>query len=134
MKALSIRPPWVYAIFHLGKAVENRGDHALGWRKYRGPLVIHASKTWDQKGYEFLTEYMGEYVPSRELHVFGALQGIVNFTGIITSREELETPEDRRWFSGDVGLVFEDPREFKTPIPWRGQLGIFDVPDHILKK
>ena len=103
--------------------MENRSEHALGW-KYRGPLLIHASKTWDQKGYEILTETMDEYVPSRGLHVFGEIQGIVDLVDIVTSRDDLD-PEARRWFFGDVGLVLEDPREFKKPIPHRGHVGLF---------
>ena len=95
-------------------------------------MVIHASKTWDQRGYEFLTEQMDEYVPSRYFHVFGALQGVVSFVDLVTSRDEL-TPPQRRWFFGDVGLVFEDAKEFKKPILWRGQVGIFSVPDNVLK-
>jgi len=112
--------------------VENRGEFALGWR-HRGPLLIHACLTWDQEGYEFLTKSMDEYVPSRGLHVFGAIQGIVDLVDIVTSRDDLD-PEARRWFFGDVGLVLENPREFKKPIPHRGHRGLFNVLDGIIKE
>ena len=36
MKALSLRPHWAYAIFHLGKDIENRTWSTA----YRGPLLI----------------------------------------------------------------------------------------------
>jgi hypothetical protein len=41
MKALSVCQPWAWAIVHDIKMVENR------WRRtnYRGPLVIHASRS-----------------------------------------------------------------------------------------
>jgi len=113
--------------------VENRSENFLKYETIVPcPLVIHASKTWDQRGYEFLTKTMDEYVPSKERHVFGALQGTVNFVDLVTSSDELEV-EQRRWFFGDVGLVFENAKEFKKPIPWRGQLGIFYVPDNRIR-
>lgn len=42
MKALSIRQPWAHAILHLGKRVENRDWQGCA---YRGPVLLHASKT-----------------------------------------------------------------------------------------
>lgn len=117
---------------HLQKTVENRSEHFLKLERIVPcPLIIHASKTWDQKGYEFLTQRMDEYVPSKKHHVFGALQGIVRLVDIVTNRDELTT-EQRRWFFGDVGLVFEKAKEFKRAVPWRGQLGIFYVPDNVI--
>ena len=39
MKALTIKQPWVHAILHEGKDIENRS-----WqRSFRGWLAIHAS-------------------------------------------------------------------------------------------
>ena len=121
MKAISLRPPWPYAIFHLGKNIENRR-----WpTKYRGPLLIHASKTWDENGYNFLTYRFDEFVPSKEHHVFGAIIGQVHLIDCVDQ-------SDSRWFFGDYGFELEDPEEFKKPIPYRGQLGMFDVPDRVL--
>ena len=121
MKAISLRQPWPYAIFHLGKDIENRR-----WpTDYRGPLLIHASKTWDEAGYNFLTHRMDEFVPSKERHVFGAIIGQVHLIDCVDQ-------SDSRWFFGDYGFELEDPEGFKTPIPYRGQLGLFDVPDRII--
>jgi hypothetical protein len=48
MKALSIRPPWAWAILHLGKTIENRT-----WKtRYRGPILLHASKAFSIEEYE----------------------------------------------------------------------------------
>jgi hypothetical protein len=39
MKALSIKQPWVHAILHEGKDIENRS-----WRRdFRGWLALHAA-------------------------------------------------------------------------------------------
>jgi len=123
MKALSLKQPWAWAVLHTDKDVENRSWYC----GYRGPLVIHGSKNWDQKGYEFLVYRMDVWVPEKERHVFGALQGIVEMVDCVDRC-------DSRWFFGDWGFVFEDPREFKRPIPWRGQQMLFDVPDSIIKR
>lgn len=122
MKCISLKPPWPYAIFKLGKNIENRT-----WpTKHRGLLSIHASKTWSEAGYNFITHRLDEFVPSKEHHVFGAIIGQVNLIDCVDQ-------SDSRWFFGDWGFELEDPVEFKKPIPYRGQLGIFDVPDRILK-
>ena len=43
MRALTVRQPWAYAIFHLGQDVENRT-----WQThYRGRLSIHVAKRVD---------------------------------------------------------------------------------------
>src|SRR3546814_14287288 len=44
MKAISLISPWWWFVLHAGKNLENRT-----WRhapSYRGPLLIHASKTY----------------------------------------------------------------------------------------
>ncbi|HDR9133235.1 ASCH domain-containing protein [Burkholderia vietnamiensis] len=57
MKALSIQQPWAWLIAHADeyddpKRIENRN-----WAtRYRGPLLIHASKTFDRSGYESVLE------------------------------------------------------------------------------
>lgn len=54
MKALSIRQPWVWAIFHAGKRIENRSDKRgmPPMCKHRGELWIHSAchnvgRYWD---------------------------------------------------------------------------------------
>ena len=54
MKALSIKQPWAWAIIHAGKNVENRT-----WAtSYRGPLLIHAGKTFDHEGYQWIMDHI----------------------------------------------------------------------------
>lgn len=45
MKALTLIRPWPFAILHLGKRIENRSHDQF--KRYRGPLLIHAGKSWD---------------------------------------------------------------------------------------
>ncbi|HEV8462094.1 MAG TPA: hypothetical protein VGQ38_15450 [Gaiellaceae bacterium] len=43
MKALSFTQPWLWAILHGGKRIENR----VAWKgcSYRGPILLHAAKS-----------------------------------------------------------------------------------------
>lgn len=121
MKAISIIQPWPWALFNLGKDIENRR-----WpSNYRGPLLIHASKKWTQEGYNFISDRMDEYVPSKEHHAFGAIVGIVEMVDCVDRSES-------KWFFGPWGFEFDNAQEFKKPIPWRGQVKLFDVPDSII--
>ena len=53
MKALSIKQPWAWLIVNGFKDVENRT-----WRtKYRGPLLIHASKAKDEHFCKLLDDF-----------------------------------------------------------------------------
>jgi len=64
MRALSIRQPWAWAILH-GKDVENRT-----WvTRVTGEFLIHASKTFDLEGYQWLLKnrhLLDVEIPSRD--------------------------------------------------------------------
>jgi len=121
MKAISLKPPWPYAIFHLSKDVENR----TWYREHYGPTIIHASRRWDEAGYYFIKDELGLYVPSKHLHAHGALVGTVNIYGIV---KEFGS----KWFFGPYGYLLKDPEEFKQPIPYRGERGFFEVADETI--
>lgn len=129
MKFLSVRQPWVYAIFHLGKGVENRPRNT----SHRGPLGIHASRTFDDAGEAWLLD-QGFDVPDREVLPMGGLVGTVRLINVIPeSDKHLITPEDRKWFFGPFGYMLDSPAPCEF-VPWRGQLGFFQVPDAFLKQ
>lgn len=121
MKAISIMQPYASLIVRGVKDIENRSRPF----HHTGPLLIHASKSWSKLGYHFVTDKMDEYIPSKDQHVFGAIIGMVDMVGCVDESES-------KWFFGDWGFEFENAIEFKKPIPWRGQLWIFDVPDSVL--
>lgn len=113
MKALSIRQPWAWAILYAGKQVENRS-----WpTTYRGPILIHASKTYDQDGHDWIESQFGVQVPA-------TLRGGIVGEAILV---DCVTRADSRWFFGPYGFVLTDAR----PLPFvecRGRLGIFEAP------
>lgn len=130
MKCLSVRQPWAWAIFH-GKDVENRT-----WEtKHRGPLLIHAALKFDHVGYNWLKNrenWLNVQIPScvgpeSLLYTFGSVIGRVDMTGCIIKSAS-------PWFFGPYGFTFRNPVLFKQPLPYRGKLKIFDVPDAVINE
>ena len=128
MKALSIRQPWAWAIFNAGKDVENRN-----WQcKLRGRVVVHAAKAMTRPEFMNFQDVVSLMTPQPPIHgrqadelVFGALIGTVEIVDCVTSSTS-------PWFFGEFGFVLREPRLFQQPIPWRGSLGFFNVPDAAL--
>lgn len=122
MKALSIRQPWAWLIAEGIKDIENRT-----WKTdYRGKLIIHASKLWDQEGYEFITYKKRGWVPGKNYHHYGMILGIVEMVDCVNHHTS-------EWFFGPWGFVFEKAKMINTPIKYRGALGLFNVPDGIVE-
>lgn len=118
--ALSIRQPWAWLIVNGHKPVENR-TWICG---YRGPLLIHASKTDTEEDYLAAEDIIRECgLAIRLPHPLelqrGGIVGQARLTGCV---QRHESP----WFFGPHGFVLEDAQ----PLPFRacrGKLGIFTV-------
>jgi hypothetical protein len=134
MKALSIRAPWWWFILHGGKNIENRD-----WpTKFRGTIYIHASKWWQNtKGNSAISEALDCCGPRRsEISKIlrydalkagsGCLVGTVDIVDCVS-----RNPDGGRWFFGDYGFVLENAVALERPIPFKGSLGFFEVPDCI---
>lgn len=137
MNALSIKQPWAWLIVQGIKDIENRK-----WdTDYRGPLLIHASKTWDEQGEKWIWERILRRwslplrnLPHRDdprIH-YGALIGKVDLVDCI--RRSRSGRPSSPWFYGPWGWMLRNAIEFQIPIPCRGQLGLFDVPDYTQKR
>lgn len=126
-KAISIKQPWAWLIINGIKDVENR----TWYSNHRGPLYIHASKNWDQDGYHFLLLKYGIYdsarLPAKKDYVFGSIIGTVNMVDCVSYYQSV-------WFYGPYGFVFENPFSLIEPMPFKGRLGIFNVPSTRFKK
>ena len=117
MKTLSIQQPWPWAIFYLGKPVENR-DWAT---TFRGRILIHAGKKYDREGAEWIEEHFRVKVP-RDLPT-GGIVGAVN---IVNCVDYGRTDYRSKWFFGRYGFVLNYATELPFK-PMRGQLGFFNV-------
>jgi ASCH domain len=132
VKALSIQQPWAYCITHGTKRVENRT-----WcGRHRGLLLIHAGRRY-QTGME-----IDIHADSPEVDVAGmlaaprgALVGVCRMTGCICpGQDNLLLPDHQVVWSDPYAhkFVLVNVRAFAEPIPFRGALGFFDVPDEVV--
>lgn len=116
--AISLREPWIYAILHLDKDIENRK-----WKsKFVGRLYLHASKTFDHAGYDHIVNVLKLELPRPHQFLLGGIVGSVDITGYVVEHESM-------WFQGPFGYVLKNPRELRYT-PLKGQLGIFSVRLH----
>lgn len=120
MKALSTKQPWAWAILN-GKPVENRNWYT----SFRGPFLLHASKTFDREGYEWIYRNRKELgihertLPTPDQFELG---GIVGQSNLVACVKDMGSP----WFFGPWGFVLKD--SLAVPFhPCKGQLGFFDV-------
>ena len=131
MKALSIRSPWWYYILHHGKDIENRD-----WStRVRGRVLIHAAKWWkmEEVGEDFgcadrIAGTDNQRNPTTVLAVGLGRGHIVGSVEIVDCVEHSDSP----WFFGTYGFLLRAPITLVRPIPFRGALGFFDVPDSLI--
>ena len=142
VKALSIRQPWLFAIMHLGKRLENRSWYC----HHRGPILLHASKWWqadeirdtvlDLATLSEVQVYMrANPRPPCTLQQLGATGGHLLAVADVVDclRPGATVPEGQaHWYMGEFALVLDNVRPLKAPVPCRGALGLFDVPDALV--
>lgn len=127
MKALSIHQPWAELILQGRKTIELRT-----WRtNTRGRFAIHAGQTVEE---EACIAYGLD--PARVVR--GALVGTVQLADILQLDEAAwEVLRDQhlslRDFPGPMfGWRLEDPQRLPRPIPLRGRMSLFNVPDEVV--
>lgn len=134
LKALSIRQPWVWSIFNIGKDVENRDwpDRYPGLyeaRKLVGKsFLIHVGAGMTRAEYEdFINTARaigrthpfprGTKLPPMRNLPRGGIIGRATLAGVV-----LDHPSP--WFFGRVGLVLRDVETLPF-MPCKGALGFF---------
>lgn len=127
MKTLSIRQPWAELILQGRKTIELRT-----WQThYRGPILIHAGGNIER-------DACAVYGLDPETLVRGALVGTVEVVDMVTfdhaSYAALRDEHlDLGDWPGDVfGWRLANPQRLPEPIPMRGRLGLFNLPDDVL--
>lgn len=146
MKVLSILQPWASLVVLGHKKIETRSWNT----KYRGELLIHASKASKQvqqfmnDKYEFMNngvyrQWMDKVLP------FGAIIGKVNLIDTFNTND-FRNGKGEHWldFSGTnegisgkeeafgdyspgrYGWLLSDPVVFNTPIPAKGKLNLWN--------
>jgi len=144
MKCLTLTEPFATLIAGHEKAIETRG-----WTtSYRGPIAIHAAKTFRREDAEYALEYMPIREALKRLGVkvlgdlpFGCVVAVARLAcvertevarqGRFATQNELDfgdfTPGRYAWHLRDVVKLAE-------PIPARGQLSLWewDAPPAVL--
>jgi activating signal cointegrator 1 len=139
MKALSLTQPWATLVAIGAKKIETRS-----WStSYRGPLLIHAAKRFPMGYRELCFEEPfrsmllcgGVRCHPESLHL-GSLLAVCRLENVISTEAAIRQGLGQRyerefgdysvgrfaWFLGGVDRL-------KDPIPYKGALGLFDVPE-----
>jgi hypothetical protein len=152
MKAITVRQPWAWSIFHAGKNVENRTWRpSFDFVKAHHRIAIHTSGRLSMQecgefaGLALQREFEGRQImpagwqmPGPGEMVCGAIIGTVVLWGLIHWTVDMtECRERYPWWIGDkdgspiYGWVLTEPVLLTEPIPMRGQLGLWDVPGDV---
>jgi hypothetical protein len=145
-KALSLYSPWAWAVLNLGKDIENRKwQRWSGDAKFRGWFWLHASmfggetpgglrKLADEfEGVKTMAERAGRSMPSTPV----TPRMFLNMRGHIVGRARVVDVVDRSdsgWFCGPLGLVLADATALVEPVPCKGALGFWKVPDDVVSQ
>jgi hypothetical protein len=128
LHALSVRQPWAWAIVEGWKDVENRR-----WTtRRRGTVAVHAAWGMTQDEYDDFVRKAASIDPSRAVPAFedlarGAIVGLVD---VVACVEGHESP----WFTGPFGFVLANSRTLREPIPCKGALSFWRVPDDVARR
>lgn len=117
MKAISIKQPWASLIVEGIKPIENR---SMLW-KHRGPLAIHASKTFDPHWPVWLLsvdDRVADIIEKSD-KLTGGIIGSVNMVDCVSTHSS-------EFFFGPMGYVLEDPKKCEL-IPWKGKQGVMNI-------
>lgn len=120
MQCLSVQQPWASLICMGIKDVENRS-----WRPKEAPgrILIHAGSKFDRYAQDEAEDIVGHSLPELPR---GYIIGYVDVYGF-TEHSNSEWAGEGR--GAEWKWLLRDAKMFKHPIPYKGKLGIFDVPE-----
>lgn len=150
MKALTVQQPWAWCLVAGHKPIENR---TLVW-KHRGPLAIHAGTRWSERGGSSRLVIDAawntpEITPAwnvtslgraDERWHYGAIIGLVD---VVDMHLEHDGCCDSPWAETSyvehggrerkqlAHMVVERPVMLEQPVPCRGALGLWTVPQDV---
>lgn len=101
-----------------------------GPTKLRGSILLHAGLRVDRDAMEDLSDVIAAVPEPRPKAHCGAVVGIARLVDCVP--EESAPREQRGWITGPWCFVLDDVYAFAEPVPLKGALGFFDVPDEIV--
>jgi hypothetical protein len=135
MKTITVQQPWAECIAAGAKRVENRTRPF----RHRGPLAIHASRTWSRHGgnSDLVIRALAGPLPIGPITEQVGTRVLAITTGAVIAVADLADchPDQgccRPW--GEPGvyhLALDRVRRLPRPVPARGALGLWniDLPD-----
>lgn len=148
MKALTIHQPHAMMLAIGLRTIETRS----WFTRYRGPLLIHASKRWDDDIAEQCREAAGSIRDAqfnklsraaREMGVktWGELLGCALAVAVVADCKPIPQPTgtllDRQFGGfgpGRYGFVLTGLHTLPTPIPVRGAQGLWDPDETLIER
>jgi hypothetical protein len=141
VKALTVKAPWSWAITHSTKRIENR----VWERSFRGALAIHAGKGWDEDGQDsalvrLLWQASGHdlraLTPNNSRITLGAVVAVADLVDICSEGVpgyDLDVPCGcGPWAArGQYHWKLANVRPLAVPVPCRGALGLWMLPDDV---
>ncbi len=125
-ECLSVRQPWAGLIVSGLKTIENRT-----WRPperiWGKRIGIHASLKYDWD--DFANEIVSYLVD--KVHELTQIKGAI-IGSVIVNSHVIES--DSVWFTGPFGWILSDPKFLKEPIPCKGNLSLWKIPEGLLCK
>lgn len=149
MKAITIWPEWAWAICHLGKDVENRS-----WVIPPGLYCLHAGSRFNGEGNRPQHKEAGllsvwntahkQRLTVDQANTLSALEfvspdmptssvvGLIRVTGHTNYLRQEQWTRSMGWAApGQIANHLELIHTLPTPIPCKGALGLWTVPDNI---
>ena len=120
IKCISIRQPWAWLVCAGAKDIENRGRAPT----YRGIVAVHAGANTQAVRVLRNKDVSGSIDFSQ--FSLGAIIGTVELVDVVIPPIR-RLPES--WAVGPYCLVFRNPQLFDDPIPHKGRLSIYTLPD-----
>ena len=141
MKALSVKQPWAYLLLAgvilpgiPPKRIENRDWPLPSTFKLPQTILIHASKTLDLDAWEWIDRNIGwelgahlDLMDNKHEFPLGAIIGKTDIVGQMSGERAIHPGTPAIWYVGKFGFVTDNPAFLPEPIPYRGQLGFFEV-------
>ena len=122
IKCISIRQPWAWLVCVGAKEIENRGRSPT----YRGVVAVHAGA--NTQGIQVLRNSDSSGLIDFSRFSFGAIIGTVELVNVVAPPIR-QVPNS--WAVGPYCWVFKNPVLFDSPIPHKGRLSLYTLPEEI---
>lgn len=146
MQAISIKQPWAWLIVHGYKDVENRnwkigrkptcfGEYQNRGLELPSRIYVHAGKTgeFNKETFAWILQRLNGQQSTLFALQYQILDGVPHrfpLGAIIGEIDIIDCVKDSKSPWAEEGLyhfVLTNPIAYKEPIPYRGQLGFFEV-------